>query len=187
MSLSGTDGTYQAGRQPRAPEVKPVLLDTDHIYGIGGDRTWVWTSVMQGYSTLYMDDLSGTGIAGLLIPGPTKFQASEQSARTAISRARRVASLVNLTGMVPSGSSSSTGYCLANPSTGERLVFAENGGTVTVNLPQARGVSAETEWLDLGTGQRSRVSKRPGPSGSDTFDAPHRAGVLIVGSTQRRR
>ncbi len=185
VSLSGTDGTYYAGRQPLAPGVKPVLLDTDHIYGVGGDRTWVWTSVMQGYSTLYMDDLSGTGIAGLLIPGPTKFQATEQSARTAMSRARRVASRVDLTGMVPSGSTSSTGYRLANPAKGEYLVFAENGGTVTVNPPDASGGSPQAEWLDLHTGQLASVSARPGTGGSRTFAALHRAGVLIIGPGQR--
>ena len=186
VSLSGTDGTYLAGRQPRAPGIKPVLLDTDHIYGVGGDRTWVWTSVMQGYSTLYMDDLSGTGIAGLLIPSPTKFQATEQSARAAMGRARRVASGVNLTDMVPSGPLSSTGYCLANPTTGEYLVFAENGGTIIVNLPNASGGSPQAEWLDLYTGQLSSLSARPGTGASRTFAAPYRAGLLIIGPGQRR-
>ncbi len=186
VSLSGTDGTYYTAKQPTAPGTKPVLLDTDHIYGVGGDRAWVWTSVMQGYSTLYMDDLSGTGIAGLLVPGPTKFEATEQLARMAMSRARHVASRVDLTSMVPSGSASSTGYCLANPTTGEYLVFAENGGTVTVNLSDAGGRSPRAEWLDLGSGRLSSVSAHLGASGGCTFAAPHRAGVLIVGPGQQR-
>ena len=186
VSLSGTDGAYYAGRQPRAPGIKPVLLDTDHIYGDGGDRTWVWTSVMQGYSTIYMDDLSGTGIAGLLIPGPTGNQSTEQSARTAMSQARRLVSRMDFTGMMPSGSECSTGYCLANPSTGEYLVFAENGGTVAVDLSYASGGTPQAEWLDLGTGQLSKISARPSTTSIHTFGAPHRAGVLIIGPGQRR-
>ena len=186
VSLSGTDGTYYAGKQPVAPGTKPVLLDTDHIYGDGGNRIWVWTSVMQGYSTLYMDDLSGMGIAGLLIPGPTGNQATEQSARTAMSRARHVASLVDLTGMIPSGPLASTGYCLANPSTGEYLVFAENGGTLTVNPPGANGADLQAEWLDLRTGHTSSMPANFGTSGNHAFAAPYSAGVLIVRSGRRR-
>lgn len=32
-----------------------MLLDTDHIRGIGGDRDFVWESFVLGYNSIYMD------------------------------------------------------------------------------------------------------------------------------------
>ena len=46
----------------------------------------------------------------------------------------------------------STGYCLANSSGGEYLVYAQNGGTFTVNLSGTTG-SLNVEWFNPGTGQ----------------------------------
>ncbi|MDQ2803530.1 MAG: hypothetical protein M3Y41_12950 [Pseudomonadota bacterium] len=41
---------------------KPVLVDTDHVYGIGGSAGWVWEQFTDGNSVLSMDSLDGTGI-----------------------------------------------------------------------------------------------------------------------------
>src|SRR3954451_9951753 len=35
---------------------KVVITDTDHIWGGGGDATWVWKSFTRGLNTIFMDD-----------------------------------------------------------------------------------------------------------------------------------
>ena len=46
---------------PRAWEGKKVsLLDTDHVWGIGGNRAWVWKSLVRGHNPLFMDPYDGT-------------------------------------------------------------------------------------------------------------------------------
>jgi acyl-CoA hydrolase len=32
-----------------------MLLDTDHIRGVGGDWDFVWESFVLGYNSIYMD------------------------------------------------------------------------------------------------------------------------------------
>ncbi|MFN6946982.1 MAG: hypothetical protein ACK4ND_18715, partial [Cytophagaceae bacterium] len=47
---------------PVAGEGKVIILDTDHIWGIGDDRKWVWKSFMRGCNPIYMDDMTKSQI-----------------------------------------------------------------------------------------------------------------------------
>jgi hypothetical protein len=41
---------------PRAVDGKKVsLLDTDHVFGVGGDQKWVWKAFLRGHNVLFMD------------------------------------------------------------------------------------------------------------------------------------
>lgn len=42
---------------PPADGSKVVLLDTDHLWGIGGNADWIWKSFLRGYHPIYMDPL----------------------------------------------------------------------------------------------------------------------------------
>jgi hypothetical protein len=122
---------------------KVVLLDTDHIgwkifiNDAAFTRAWVWKSFTRGYSTLLMENLSaGAGwIAG----------------RAAMGQTRRYAERLDLSKATPQPALASTGYCLAVPGA-EYLVYAPDGGKVTVDLAVARG-KFTAEWLRTTTGQ----------------------------------
>ena len=34
---------------------KVSILDTDHIWGVGGTNTWVWRAFTRGHNPIYMD------------------------------------------------------------------------------------------------------------------------------------
>ena len=36
---------------------KVILLDTDHLWGVGGNADWVWKSFTRGYQPIFMDPL----------------------------------------------------------------------------------------------------------------------------------
>jgi hypothetical protein len=63
--VSPTGGAYQSN-PPDAPGNKVVIADTDHIFGIGGDASWVWQQFTRGQNVLIMDDEAGTGLTGVL-------------------------------------------------------------------------------------------------------------------------
>lgn len=54
-------GTYKeyADNPPAADGRKVSLLDTDHVFGVGGDRRWIWKAFMRGHNPIYMDPLWG--------------------------------------------------------------------------------------------------------------------------------
>ena len=57
---------------------KVILIDTDHLWGGGGDIAWVWKSFARGHNPIFMDDLGQTGINPvawglLLIPRGTLY------------------------------------------------------------------------------------------------------------------
>ena len=48
------------GKDPPAWTAKKVsLLDTDHIWGMGGNSDWVWKAFMRGHNPLFMDQYQG--------------------------------------------------------------------------------------------------------------------------------
>ena len=39
---------------------KVSLLDTDHIWGVGGNHGWVWRSFLRGHNPIFMDPYDGS-------------------------------------------------------------------------------------------------------------------------------
>lgn len=110
---------------PPADGTKVVILDTDHLWGIGGDRGWVWKSFLAGHHPIYMDPLDADPL--------------REDARRAMGHTRHLADRLDLARMVPTPS----GHGLA----GEK--------EMVVYLPRGRGkvpFEGEAEWIDPGTG-----------------------------------
>jgi len=105
---------------------KVILLDTDHLWGIGGDVTWVWKSFLRGHQPIYMDPYEG------YIHKPPSQQECE-AVRRAMGETCRWAEKVNLAAMTPHNVLSSTRYCLADPGR-EYLIFQPNIGAFAVDL-----------------------------------------------------
>lgn len=144
---SGGRGYENNAVPPVADGKKVILLDTDHLWGIGGNHAWVWKSFLRGHNPIFMDALPEITEHVLKYP-----QASE--IRTALGRTQTLAQKVNLAALTPRGDLASTQYCLANPGK-EYLVYLPEGGTATVDLSAVKGTLA-IEWLNPHTGDATR-------------------------------
>jgi len=103
------EGGYM-DKPPAATGAKVVLSDTDHLWGVGGDRAWVWKTFMRGLNPIYMDDLG---------PDP---EVKKDDARRAMGDTLAYAARVNMANLLPREDLASSTYCLADPGT-EYLVY----------------------------------------------------------------
>lgn len=108
---------------------KVIILDTDHLWGIGGDRKWVWKSFLRGYNPIYMDDMSP----------------HREDVRMAMGQTITFARRINLSKMYPSKDISSTGYCLANPGSEYLIYQPDSGKSFKLNI---KAGSYKYEWFN---------------------------------------
>jgi chitodextrinase len=147
---------------PPANGSKVIIVDTDHLWGIGGDRYWAWKSFTRGLNILYMDSY-------LIDPG-----AVNESLRKNMGYILSYAEKMGLIGMTPQESLSSTKYCLANIGQ-EYLVYAPSSGTFTVNL--AFGTYS-VEWLNPSTGKITSGAQVTG-GGQKSFTPPFSGDAVL--------
>jgi hypothetical protein len=127
------------GEDPPAWEGKKVsLLDTDHIWGVGGNPSWAWKGFVRGHNPLFMDPYDNTVLDG---GAPERWE----PLRRALGETRRLADRVDLAAMVPRDDLASTTYCLARPGVAY-IVFLPGGSEVEVDLSGADG-SFLAEWI----------------------------------------
>lgn len=159
---------------------KVVIVDTDHLWGIGGDRHWAWKSFLRGAQPSFMDGYDGASV-GCGAPAPFDIRTAsfkeivkdllrwqkrpegwnpeaEQwvSLRANLGYIRRWAERVDLARMRPRPELASTGYCLASegPGTAEYLIYVEDSSRpVEVDLTGLTGRIA-AEWFDPVSGRR---------------------------------
>ena len=155
---------------PVADGSKVILLDTDHICGVCGDRIWAWKAFINGHNPIFMDGYDGAGYG----VGGVGFDFDDPqwvSLRKNLGYIRTFAERMNMEKMVPHGELSSTGYALANPSaTGEYLVYLPTGGNVTVDLSATPG-TLNFEWLNPSDGNTLSDLVTIGGT-SQSFNAP---------------
>ncbi|MGD9494850.1 MAG: DUF6298 domain-containing protein [Armatimonadota bacterium] len=154
------DGGYR-DNPPAADGSKVIISDTDHLWGIGGNQAWVWKSVCQGMYPIFMDPCSppiepetpatGQSVWTDHLRGLSRLDPKWDPVRLSMGYARRLAERMDLARAVPHGELASTGYCLAQPGV-EYLIYAPDGGTVTVDLSGAGG-SFVGEWFDPSAGE----------------------------------
>jgi hypothetical protein len=153
---------------PAWNEKKVSLLDTDHIWGVGGSPAWVWKSFLRGHNPIFMDPYDGSVLGA---PGDPRWE----PIRRAMGHARRVAERLTLAAMSPHDDLASTRYCLADPGK-EYLVYLPDGGEVAVNLTAG---SYRFEWLNPLTGKPADTGSITAGGGEQRFQAPFEgSGVL---------
>jgi len=142
------EGLYTWGSAPFDRADKVVLLDTDHIWGIGGDATWAWKSFCRGYNVLYMDRCDDQ---------PWAFYEHQwwpvmhnPHLRREMGSIRAYADRMDLNRATPHSELASTGYCLAQPAV-EYLVYQSQSGPFVVELEAG---SYDYEWHNPSTGER---------------------------------
>ncbi|MBA5862730.1 MAG: hypothetical protein GDA65_08490 [Nitrospira sp. CR1.1] len=178
--------TKYARHPPAADGSKVMLLDTDHIHGIGGDRDYVWESFFRGYNPIYMDPLEA--VHGLTIGEPVLNEPQHERARVAMGQARRWAERLDLRRVTPQGELASTGYCLADRGR-EYLIYVPAGGVtaesgdgtgtrpVTINLSGASGPFT-VEWMEFETGRTNQEDLLIG-GGERMLTVPFPGGGLL--------
>lgn len=139
---------------PSADGAKVVLVDTDHLWGVGGDEQWVWKSVFRGLNPIFMDPYKDVRW------GDTLADPRWIAVRRAIGLARRILRDVDLARLEPRGELSSSGYCLAERGsvylvyrpTGRgrwRRLAEKIGGSVRLRVDlSASERSFQVEWID---------------------------------------
>jgi hypothetical protein len=155
-------GDYNYRNNPPPGDGKKVVFsDTDHLWGNGGDRQWVWKSFVRGLNPLYMDPYENPPVWEKLLP-------NIEEVRRNLGYARTYAERVNLTAMAPDLNVSSTGYCLANPGS-EYVVYQPDASDFTVDL-MAGGYSYE--WFNPVAGTKSGSGSFTFAGGRKSFTAP---------------
>lgn len=142
---------------PAADGRKVIINDTDHLWGIGGSREWVWKSCLRGLNPIFMDpyawqhDLSSEQSVWTDYLGGLQLDAKWDPIRRALGHTRQFADRMDLAKAIPHEELSSSRYCLANPGV-EYLIYLPAGGEVDVDLSAARG-SLAGEWFNPTTGE----------------------------------
>lgn len=159
---------------------KVVIVDTDHLWGIGGDRSWAWRAFLRGAQPSFMDGYDGASV-GCGAPAPfdvrtaslrdiakdlLRRQARPEgwqpdaaqwvSLRRNLGYIRDWADRIDLARMRPRPELASTGYCLAAPEAdpAEYLIYVMDSRVpVAVDLRYTAG-RLMAEWFDPGTGRR---------------------------------
>jgi hypothetical protein len=151
---------------PAWNERKVSLLDTDHIWGVGGNPDWVWRSFLRGHNPLFMDPYDGS------VLGEDR---GWEPIRAALGHTRRLAERVNLAAMVPRNELASTGYCLANPGR-EYLVYQPAPGKAfSVELEPGR---YRLEWVETSRGEPAASEERELTRGNQ-FKAPFEGAAVL--------
>jgi len=148
--ISPNDGGGYKDNPPASTGAKVITSDTDHLWGLGGDRYWAWKSFTRGIQTSYMDcyveDSLGCPISRT---DPTRV-----SLLANLGYIRSYGAKMNLIAMTPQNSLASTGYCLAKTGA-EYLVYQPSGGSFTVNLVAG---NYTVEWLNPANGAKTTAA-----------------------------
>ena len=167
---AGNNGDVWKDSPPDSAGRKVVINDTDHLWGNGGDATWVWKTFCRGNNILYMDGYDGAAYAtGHPWTSADSANPTVVALRRNMGYALQYANRMNLVGMTPQDSLSSTAYCLQGGN--EWLVFQPSSGPFTVNLSSTTD-SLSVEWLNPSNGNTTTAAKVKGGSSSTTMTPP---------------
>jgi hypothetical protein len=156
---------------PAATGSKVIITDTDHLWGIGGNRQWVWKSFFRGLNPIFMDPYNGK----VLERGSGTDWAEE--VRLALGYTRQIAGRADLARFVPAGELSSSGFCLADHGR-EYMVYVPEGQPVTLDLEHVSGRFVSS-WFSAVDG--TERSGREIEGGSQvTLSSPFKEGDAMV-------
>jgi len=125
---------------PPADGSKVVLVDTDHLWGIGGGRDWVWKTFLRGHHPIYMDPLDDDPV--------------REEARRAMGDTLRVSQRIDLAACVPDTKICSSGYTLVNRTPGREEILAwlpKGRGRIDLRWVPGR---LDAEWFEPRAGKR---------------------------------
>lgn len=169
-----TAGAYTWGSAPFDHGDKVVILDTDHLWGIGGDTAWAWKSACRGYNLLYMDPCTDQPWRFFNHPIWAGID-SNRRVRAAFGAIRRYAARLNLAAAVPMNTLCTSTYCLAEPGAAY-LAFQPDAGPFSLDLAPG---NYRVEWHDPATGETRPGDPLAHPGSWVTFTSAGEAVVFV--------
>ena len=164
-----TEGGYR-DNPPAGDGQKVIITDTDHLWGIGGNPTWVWKSFLRGLNPIFMDPYDGR----VLRKGfdPEWADPIRKAMGYALDWSRRI----DLAATTPRADLASSEYCLANPGTEYLVLVPADSKSVTLTLPPGR-----YEWLWFNTANGKESAKETLDQRDDQWQAssPFAADALL--------
>ncbi len=176
------------------PQCKVNINDSDHSYfGMWNDsaqtnRTFIWENFTNGNSVLFMDpyviywpsgnrNLCSSPMNGVCSGPDSRWNNFRDNMGYMLNYANTKLDLLKMT---PQGGLCSTGFCLAdNVATGaEYLVYAPNGGSITVNL-SATTRTLSVEWLNPSNGAITTGGTIAGGSANQSFTPPFSGDAVL--------
>lgn len=160
IGWSAPGSTYvedYANDPPRNNKNKVCIIDTDHMWGHGGNYIWAWKSFCRGLNPIFMDPwqpLSGyitpKNADWLFITGGIPKNVRDypdfEPLRKNMGYIKKYADKMDLKNMLPHDELSTARYCLANPGK-EYLFYLPTGGKATIDLSHDSTALYEAEWF----------------------------------------
>ena len=156
---------------PPAPGTKVIITDTDHLWGIGGNREWVWKSFLSGLNPIFMDPYECTVLKRKCEPEWLDLM------RINLGYTIRLANRMDLISMSPLPALASSSYCLANRGK-EYLVYLPDTTEVNIDLSDAKG-SFRTEWFNPDNGEFTKSKNVKGGSEIKLNSPSGKPGTLV--------
>jgi hypothetical protein len=129
------------GDPPVADGRKVSLLDTDHLWGVGGDASWVWRAALRGHNPLFMDPWEGDFVAH----GPFGTDA-----RQAMGVARALLEGLGLDRLVPAPECASSRFALADADRSTVVALVPDRDAITVDV--RGGARYRLRWVHKTSG-----------------------------------
>jgi hypothetical protein len=142
---------FQVKMPPNAGK-KVTILDTDHLWGCGGNYQWVWKAFLQGYYPIFMDpwqNFPHADTVGIKWLSPCLYDREYvpyKLIRQNMGATWRISERIDLGKSVPSPELVSSGFCLAQPNV-SYISWVEKGDYLTINLRNTSGIF-EAEWFN---------------------------------------
>jgi Carbohydrate binding module (family 6)/Family of unknown function (DUF6298) len=163
----GRDEDYKTN-PPQNNRAKVVIVDTDHLWGLGGDYVWVWKSFTRGLNPIFMEPIVQSRYDA--------FPADYVRTRRAMGDTRKLATRLDLANLSPRQDLCSTTYCLVNPGQ-EYVIFQPNDGTAFTVQTVANTYAIE--WINATTSQTVSQGQASYASGTTTFVPPSNAKFIL--------
>jgi hypothetical protein len=134
---------------PAGDGSKVVITDTDHLWGIGGNASWVWKSFIRGLNPIFMDPYDCRVLTGSFDPEWV------EPLRSSLKYSAILADTIALNKMIPQSQLVSTDYCLADEGN-TYIIYLPDTITVTVRPGETSG-AFEYTWFDPLMGESSEL------------------------------
>ena len=181
--ISPTINVGYENAPPVANGTKVIITDTDHLFGLGGDRAWVWKSFTAGLNPIFMDAYD---YAWAYPDGGNKDDARWEDIRRNLGYTADYAARLDLGTTAPRPELSSSGFCLARTDgkTPAYLAYSPNGAPITLDLTESQ-TGMTIEWFDPKRGLAQPGTEVVG--GSKLIFEPPFAGDAVLYVTKRQK
>lgn len=186
-ALPAPDTAVYAYREDPPPNDgrKVIINDTDHLWGVGGTREWVWESFVRGLNPIYMDPYDPATYSEYY----EAVRETREDVLLSLGLTKRYAERIPLQTMIPRSNVCSSRYCLADPGQAY-LVYVPSAGrgeqlaSVDLDLQNFSGTFT-VEWFSPAL-DRTHVEQKLLPTGPVRLTAPFAGdAVLYVAASGR--